>query len=220
MVQGMRRSGMVLAMCGTAEVLAPVWYQLFFNPSGSVRCDGAAAVRHRSACRWQLANVRTVPSPAPQHTVRTLQAQNPRALSTQALAMAAEQMLQCVDAQSKLLVDRNDRNERDERIASQAQAIEFKDAKLEKTTFDLARLKAWRLGAKTATSAPVREPSRRQALPEQPRRVAHHHGPESTTCAARGCVQPMVRIGEDMTEGVDIIPAEFFVQQISTIVTK
>ena len=68
--------------------------------------------------------------------VRTLNAQDLRALSSEALVTAAEQMLQRIGAQSK-------------QLDAQAQALKFKDAKLEKITFELARLKAWRFGAKT-----------------------------------------------------------------------
>ena len=75
--------------------------------------------------------------------VHTLNAQDLRGLAPEALVLAAEQMLQRIGAQSKQL------DERDKRIAAQAQAIKFKDAKLEKITFELARLKAWRFGAKT-----------------------------------------------------------------------
>ena len=39
--------------------------------------------------------------------------------------------------------------EQDKRIDSQAQAIKWRDAKIESITFQLARLKAWKFGAKT-----------------------------------------------------------------------
>ncbi|KQB60923.1 transposase, partial [Acidovorax sp. SD340] len=68
--------------------------------------------------------------------MRALQAQDLRALSPDALAAVAEQMLQHIAEQSQ-------------RIQSQAQAIKFKDAKIESITFQLARLKAWKFGAKT-----------------------------------------------------------------------
>ena len=176
--------------------------------------------------------------------VRTLQAQDLRGLSSDALVAAAEQMLQRIGAQSKQL------DERDQHIAVQAQAIKFKDAKLEKITFELSRLKAWRFGAKTEAmnaeqrqmfdeamaedqaslqaqllvlqgAVPATEPAqaavkrqpRRQALPEHLRRVEYHHEPEDTTCATPDCGQPMVRIGEDVSERLDIVPAEFFVHR-------
>jgi transposase len=60
--------------------------------------------------------------------------------------------------------------------------------------------------------APPRKP-RRQALPEHLRRVEHHHEPEDTACPTTGCGQPMVRVGEDVSEKLDIVPAEFFVHR-------
>ena len=169
--------------------------------------------------------------------VHTLNAQDLRGLSSDALVAAAEQMLQRIGAQSK-------------QLDAQAQAIKFKDAKLEKITFELARLKAWRFGAKTEAmnaeqrqmfdeamaedqasleaqllalqgAVPATEPAqesrkrqpRRQALPEHLRRVEHRHEPEDTTCAMPDCGQPMMRIGEDVSERLDIVPAEFFVHR-------
>jgi transposase len=51
---------------------------------------------------------------------------------------------------------------------------------------------------------------RRQALPDHLRRVEYHHEPENTTCE---CGRGMVRIGEDVSEKLDIVPAEFFVHR-------
>jgi len=60
--------------------------------------------------------------------------------------------------------------------------------------------------------APPRLP-RRQALPAHLRRVEHRHEPEDTTCANPECGRPMQRIGEDVSEKLDIVPAEFFVHR-------
>ena len=60
--------------------------------------------------------------------------------------------------------------------------------------------------------APSRKP-RRQALPEHLRRVEHHHEPEDTACPTTGCGQPMARVGEDVSEKLDIVPAQFFVHR-------
>jgi transposase len=54
---------------------------------------------------------------------------------------------------------------------------------------------------------------RRQALPEQLERVEHHHEPVDTTCPTPGCAQPMQRVGQDVSEKLDIIPARFFVHR-------
>ena len=65
-----------------------------------------------------------------------LNAQDLQGLSPSSPAEVATQMLTRIGEQTKL-------------IASQAQAIRFKDVKLERITFELSRLKAWRFGAKT-----------------------------------------------------------------------
>ena len=54
---------------------------------------------------------------------------------------------------------------------------------------------------------------RRQALPEQLQRVEHRHEPGDTSCPNAGCGQPMQRVGEDVSEKLDIIPAQFFVHR-------
>ena len=167
--------------------------------------------------------------------VHELKAQDLQRLSPDAQAQVVDQLLQHIAQQSKL-------------ITSQAQAIKFRDVKIERITFELARLKSWRFCAKTermnaeqrqlfeetlaadqasleaqldalqgqtgmplepAGKAPARQP-KRQALPEHLRRVDHHHEPQNTTC---DCGQPMVRIGEDVSEKLDIVPAEFFVHR-------
>lgn len=60
--------------------------------------------------------------------------------------------------------------------------------------------------------APPRKP-RRRALPEHLERVEHRHEPADTTCPSTGCGRPMQRIGEDVSEKLDIIPAKFFVHR-------
>jgi transposase len=54
---------------------------------------------------------------------------------------------------------------------------------------------------------------RRQALPEHLERLEHRHEPEDTTCPTPECGQPMQRVGEDVSERLDIIPAKFFVHR-------
>jgi transposase len=137
-----------------------------------------------------------------------------------------------------------------QQVQAQAREIAWRDAKLEKISFELARLKRWKFGAKTEAmtaqqralfqdtlaedeaslraqlaelqrglpevpktpKAPSRKP-RRQALPEHLERVEHRHEPEDTSCPAPECGQPMQRIGEDVSEKLDIIPAKFFVHR-------
>jgi transposase len=142
--------------------------------------------------------------------------------------------------QARALLQRKDRD------------ITWRDAKIEKITFELARLKRWKFGVsseamdadqrrlfeetlvedeaslraqleqlrlqatgdddKAKPKAVPRQP-RRQALPEHLRRVEYRHEPDSTNCQEPGCGRPMTRIGEDTSERLDIVPAEFFVHR-------
>ena len=177
-------------------------------------------------------------------SMRDLKPQDLKGLSHEAITALAAQLLghieqqaQNLQAQQKLL-QRKDRD------------IAWRDAKIEKITFELTRLKRWKFGAKSEAmtaeqrqmfqdtlledeadleaqlaalqaalpktqpkpKAAARRP-RREALPEHLRRVEHPHDPEDTTCATPGCGQPMTRVGEDVSERLDIVPAEFFVHK-------
>jgi transposase len=194
------------------------------------------------------------------HTVhmldaRTLKAQDLCGLSPDALAAAAEQMVQRIAEQSRQLDERDKHiGEQSKRIDSQAQAIKWRDAKIESITFQLARLKAWKFGARTeamnaeqralfdetcaadqasleaqlaqlqgatagdtpGVGAPDKQPRRspkREPLPAHLPRVDQRIEPEDTHCPAPECGQAMVRVGEDISERLDIIPAQFFVQR-------
>lgn len=72
-----------------------------------------------------------------------------------------------------------------------------------------AQLQALQGSTDTSTSTPedTKRKPRRQPLPEQLRRVEHRHEPENTACPSPGCGQAMVRIGEDVSERLDIVPA-------------
>lgn len=137
-----------------------------------------------------------------------------------------------------------------QQVQSQAREIAWRDAKLEKVNFELARLKRWKFGAKTEAmtaqqralfqdtlaedeaslqaqlaelqrglpetpKTPKAQPRRprRQALPEHLERVEHRHEPEDTSCPTPECGRAMQRIGEDVSEKLDIIPAKFFVHR-------
>ena len=137
-----------------------------------------------------------------------------------------------------------------QQVQAQAREIAWRDAKLEKVNFELARLKRWKFGAKTeamtaqqralfqdalaedeaslqaqlaelqrglpeapkTAKAPSRRP-RRRALPEHLERVEHRHEPQDTTCPNLECGRPMHRVGEDVSEKLDIVPAKFFVHR-------
>ena len=162
--------------------------------------------------------------------LQSLTEEDLKGLAPEAVAALAQQMLQ--------------------RLRCQDSELKFKDAKIEKITFQLAQLKAWKFGAKTeAMSAEQRRlfeetlvedeaslqaqldqargaaapaagagndskpKPRRSPLPEHLRREEHHHEPASTNCPNPACGRPMTRIGEDVSERLDIVPAEFFVHR-------
>ena len=228
-----------------------------YRGSGSRNCSRSrgcncprnctTVIRQRMARTMQLAHVRMASSRWSGHTVHMLDArhftaQDLRGLSPDALAAAAEKMLAHISEQSKHI------GEQTKRIESQAQAIKWRDAKIESITSQLARLKAWKFGAKTEAmnaeqralfdetcaadqasleaqlaalqhsptaggTAPDKQPRRspkREPLPAHLPRVDQRVEPEDTNCPTPECGQPMVRVGEDISERLDIIPAQFF----------
>jgi transposase len=176
--------------------------------------------------------------------MRDLKPQDLNGLSQEAITALAAQMLGHIQQQA------HDLEVQQELLQRKDRDIAWRDAKIEKITFELTRLKRWKFGAKSeamtaqqrqmfqdtlledeadleaqlaalqavlpqkpaTTKAAPRRP-RRQALPDHLRRVEHHHEPEDTTCRAPGCGQPMTRVGEDVSERLDIVPAEFFVHR-------
>src|SRR5438552_15574948 len=179
------------------------------------------------------------------HAVKT---DDLRALSPAELTELAAQMLAHITEQSRHITEQS------KRIDSQAQGIKWRDAKIESITFQLAKLKAWRFGAKTermnaeqreifeetfaadqasleaqlaalqgstldgAQSARVpedkkRRQPKREALPAHLPRVDQRIEPEDIRCPTPECGKPMVRVGEDISERLDIVPAQFFVQR-------
>ena len=172
-----------------------------------------------------------------------------KALNPAEVAELAAQMLAHIDEQGKQLAqqDRHIR-EQGKRIGSDAQAIKWRDTKIESLTFELTRLKRWRFGAKTERmsaeqreifeetfeadhaalqarlaelkaqvgTAPqpdekkARRQPKREPLPAHLPRVDTLVEPEDTNCS---CGQPMVRMGEDISERLDVVPAQFFVQR-------
>ena len=176
--------------------------------------------------------------------IRDLKPQDLHGLTPDAVTALAAQMLEHIGSQARLL------DLKDQQIQRQTRDIAWRDAKLEKVNFELARLKRWKFGAKSEAmtaeqrqlfedtlaedeaslraqlaalqaglpetpaipKAPRAKP-RRQPLPEHLERVEHHHEPENTACPTPECGRPMVRVGEDTSEKLDIIPAKFFVQR-------
>ena len=177
-------------------------------------------------------------------SMRDPKPQDLQGLSQEAITALAAQMLGHIEQQARdlqaqqTLIQRKDRD------------IAWRDAKIEKIIFELARLKRWKFGAKSeamtadqrqmfqdtlledeadleaqlaalqaalpkiaAKSKDAPRRPRRQALPAHLRRVEHHHEPEDTSCTTPNCGQPMTRVGQDVSERLDIVPAEFFVHR-------
>ena len=83
---------------------------------------------------------------------------------------------------------------------------------LERLRREAAEAAASAAEAADAKPKVARQP-RRKPLPDHLRRVEHHHEPESTDCQEPDCGRPMTRIGEEVSERLDIVPAEFFVHR-------
>ncbi len=184
-------------------------------------------------------------------SMRELKTQDLHGLSPADITAVAAQMLEHIGQQARDIdLHRRDLEVQQKLIERKDCDIAWRDAKIEKITFELTRLKRWKFGAKTeamnadqrqmfqdtfledeadleaqlaalqaalpktlvAPKAPRRQP-RRQALPEHLRRVEHRHEPEDTACQTADCGQPMTRVGEDVSERLDIVPAEFFVHR-------
>ena len=66
------------------------------------------------------------------------------------------------------------------------------------------------IGSKVPTAAKFR-PTGRQTLPAHLPRIEHRHEPD--TCACEACGSELVKIGEDISEQLDVKPAQFFVHR-------
>jgi transposase len=181
-------------------------------------------------------------------SMRDLKPHDLQGLSPDTVTALAAQMLEHIRHQASELQSKGHELELQQKLLQRKDRdIAYRDAKIEKITFELTRLKRWKYGAKSeamtadqrqmfqetlledeadleaqlaalqaalpktpakAKEAPRRP--RRQALPDHLRRVEHHHEPENTTCVTPDCGQPMTRVGEDVSERLDIVPAEFF----------
>ena len=128
-----------------------------------------------------------------------------------------------------------------ELIERQLAQIKFKQTKIEALNFEIACLKRWRFGSSSESleastqavlfdaivadtlvedqaeqderkpsPAPQSEPRRavRSPLPANLPRIDHHYELEAQSCAWG---QPLKRIGQDVSEQLDCVPAQFFV---------
>jgi hypothetical protein len=123
-------------------------------------------------------------------------------------------------------------------ISSQTSTIRSQDIKIQALVQEVAYLRRIRYGVKNEAMSPEqrqlfdedivqdiaaveselnlpakpaspRSRAGRQVLPEHLERVEVRHEPESCTCSA--CQSNLVKIGEDVSEQLDVEPARFFV---------
>lgn len=100
--------------------------------------------------------------------------------------------------------------------SSEALSAEQRDLFQETLAADLAAAED-ELAKRSEAQAPVpadkpkRERAGRQPLPEHLPRIEHLHEPESCTCGE--CGKELVKIGEDISEQLDVEPARFFVHR-------
>lgn len=97
-------------------------------------------------------------------------------------------------------------------VKAEALSAEQRDLFQESWESDLAELEA-QVDAQLDIKTPKVKRSRagRQPLPEHLTRIIHRHEPESCTCGK--CGSDLVKVGEDITEQLDVEPARFFVHR-------
>lgn len=133
--------------------------------------------------------------------------------------------------------------ERDTRLAEKDAELKRRELKIQQLTLELAHHKRFRFGhtseafsaeqrdlfidtreedgaaivaeleeqqTPTSSPRPHKRPGRNPLPPELPR-IEHRHEPESCTCGE--CGRDLVKIGEDISEQLDVEPARFFVHR-------
>ena len=145
-------------------------------------------------------------------------------------------------AQAQLAALHTALGERDATLATQAAELKQRDLKIQQLTLELAHHKRLRFGVKSEALAPVQRDlfldtceedgaamvaelataqpipgarphkrTGRKPLPPELPRIEHRHEPASCTCGE--CGRNLVKIGEDISEQLDVEPARFFVQR-------
>ena len=118
--------------------------------------------------------------------MRGLPSTDPQGLPPEVAALIVRLQQQVQDQAQRLSERDQALAQRDALLQRKDREIALREAKIEKIQFELARLK---------------------------RCVEHRHEPDHTDCQEQGCGRPMQRIGEDVTERLDVVPAEFFVHR-------
>ena len=133
--------------------------------------------------------------------------------------------------------------ERDKRLIERDAELKRRELKIQQLTLELAHHKRIRFGCKSEAFSPEQRDlfietsdedgaaivaeleqqqgathrpqphkrSGRNRLPPELPRIEHRHEPESCTCGQ--CGQDLVKIGEDISEQLDVEPARFFVHR-------
>ena len=99
------------------------------------------------------------------------------------------------------------------RFANKSEAFSFEQRELfeESWNTDTSALEAEVEQSGSAPKPAKRERAGRQPLPQHLPRIEHRHEPESCTCGQ--CGLDLVKIGEDVSEQLDVEPARFFVHR-------
>jgi transposase len=96
-------------------------------------------------------------------------------------------------------------------VKSEALSPEQRDLFIETADEDGAAIVAQIEQNVPAAARPRRSPTGRKPLPPELPRIEHRHEPESCTCGK--CGNALVKIGEDISEQLDVEPARFFVHR-------
>ena len=94
---------------------------------------------------------------------------------------------------------------------SQSQLDLFEEAVQADTAAVAAEIEQLDSSAKSGANKPPRTRAGRQTLPGHLPRIEHYHEPQSCQCGQ--CGRDLVKIGEDITEQLDVEPARFFVHR-------
>jgi transposase len=94
---------------------------------------------------------------------------------------------------------------------SQSQLDLFEETVQADTAAVAAEIEQLGSSAKQSVNKPPRTRAGRQALPDHLPRIEHYHEPIS--CHCRQCGRDLVKIGENITEQLDVEPVRFFVHR-------
>ncbi len=94
---------------------------------------------------------------------------------------------------------------------SESLSVEQQDLFLESCNEDQAAISAELAQVQGATEKSQPKPTGRKAIPPDLPRIDHRHEPASCTCGH--CGADLIKIGEDISEQLDVEPARFFVHR-------